>query len=329
MILSIIIPAYNSQEYIEQCLKSVQACPFEDMEYIIVNDGSTDGTLAICEKIQKEDKRCKVVTKENAGVSAARNTGIQKAQGKWIFFLDGDDYFTDFDWNALYKDNEETDFAAYSYITLFEDGKLKGEPFHIPEGKEVWKDYREVQRLMFASSKLNMCWGKLFLREIIEREGILFDENLSVGEDFKFVAQYFMHCSNPILINKPLIYYRQHGNSAMHRYSIVQRLEFTDILLKFSKDLVKQFQDRELENQMYVYYFRVLTNLLREFSGSVNGMAEHKKMYEDVFKWNCVKEIITNTKKEILPSFKKIEYQMCKKKSYFLLTLYFEIKRKL
>ena len=93
--VSIIIPAYNAEKYIEQCIDSIISQTYKNIEVIIVNDGSTDNTLAICEKYAKEDKRIKIVKKKNEGVSKARNDGIKIATGKYIMFIDSDDYIDD------------------------------------------------------------------------------------------------------------------------------------------------------------------------------------------------------------------------------------------
>src|SRR5690554_7984530 len=90
--ISVIIPVYNKAPYLEQCLNSVINQTYKNLEIIIIDDGSTDNSLEICEKYRKKDERIQLISQENQGVSVARNKGIQKASGEWIYFLDADDY---------------------------------------------------------------------------------------------------------------------------------------------------------------------------------------------------------------------------------------------
>ena len=122
MELSIIIPVYNAEKYIRECLDSV-ICKKYDCEVILVNDGSSDSSLTICEEYSRRDDRIKIVNKNNGGVSSARNAGLLQATGKYVMFLDADDYFTDdaFEYIDKYIKCDKYDFVAMSYSSLFED----------------------------------------------------------------------------------------------------------------------------------------------------------------------------------------------------------------
>jgi glycosyltransferase involved in cell wall biosynthesis len=115
--ISIIVPVYNTEKYLRRCLDSIVAQTFKDYECIIVDDGSTDGSAAICDEYEKKDSRFKVLHKENEGVSAARNVGIEYAEGEFITFVDSDDYLSSVYLRDLY-DNKEYDYVVGSFQTF-------------------------------------------------------------------------------------------------------------------------------------------------------------------------------------------------------------------
>lgn len=126
MLVSIIIPVYNVEPYLEQCLSSVAAQSFSDWECIVVDDGSTDGSGAICDLWAKRDSRFRIVHQENAGVSAARNRGLELAQGKWINFIDSDDW-VDTDYLKVMVDaaSEDTQLIVSGLKCHYTDGTTK------------------------------------------------------------------------------------------------------------------------------------------------------------------------------------------------------------
>lgn len=325
MDISIIVPVYNCETYLVQCLESIQQCNQFSMECILVNDGSTDNSLAICQKFQEKDSRFRVINKENEGVSVARNTGLQQATGTYIVFQDADDIFTTDAFFIMEKavKHPEIQMQVFSSITLFEDGREKREKFSFDA--EECGDMTVARELMYASSQFNSCWGKLFLREVIEAYSIKFPEDLSIGEDYVFVAEYFRHCESVYISQQPILYYRQHEKSAMKRFTMSERLEYTDILYGYNKRAVEELKDPILLQKMYNYYIRVLTNLFLSFSKgtSIPCLAVE---YKKAFQIPCVKEFVENASTKELPSYKKIECGMLKKQLFYLMAVYFKVK---
>lgn len=232
MDLSIIIPAYNAQDYIAACLRSVVTCSKEaiDIECIVVNDGSKDDTESIVKRYIQRDSRIKLVNKDNGGVSDTRNCGLEHACGRYIMFLDADDKFAEDAWEYIIPivHQEKYDFAAFSYYTWYENGKIV--PQDLPLEKETAEDIQLARTFMYASSDFNACWGKIFSKDIIEKNKICFRKDLPIGEDFLFVAEYFSHCNHIYMSKAKVLYYLQRAGSAMRRYTMEQRLEFTKIL---------------------------------------------------------------------------------------------------
>ena len=327
MKLSIIIPIFNAEKYLETCLDTVAECPMKNMECILVNDGSWDGSQNICERFVRSDSRFVLLQKENAGVSEARNTGIQNAKGEFILFLDADDYLDITKWELLEKlmNQNSYDFVAFSYYTLYRNGISKETLLPIKTSTEV--QLTKTYELMYADSCLNTCWGKLFRRDIIIQQSIVFDKSFPIGEDFLFVAEYIKFCRTPLLTKEMLIFYRQHGESAMHKYGFAERINFMSRLYFVNKQIVLSLKSPDLESKMYVYYFRVLTNLLSVFS-NLSDYETFKKELEETYRFECVNTILNKTKISMVPAYKLHEFFLMKSKKYKWIYKYFCMKGK-
>lgn len=326
MRLSIIIPIYNAEEYLEKSLKSVQSCNRDDIECIMVNDGSKDGSEVVCRKYAESDSRFLYVYKENGGVSSARNVGLMKARGEWVMFLDADDYLTEHAWEQIEKlyQQDMADYVAFSYLTLYEDGRTVEQPYSIKE--EVSTSMEIAKKLVYASSEMNTCWGKLFRRSMICEHHITFLEDLPIGEDYLFVAEYFGYCKSSLIINQPLLYYLQRPDSAMRKYNMTQRLGFMEQLYHYNLGEIRRLADQQLENDFYQYYFRVVTNLFYVYAKG-NSKKILKQIYREALQNQVVQEILIRVEsKRLSPIFKKLECFFMRKKWFELLALYFGCK---
>jgi glycosyltransferase involved in cell wall biosynthesis len=181
--------------------------PLKNMECILVNDGSTDRTVDICEQYLKEDSRFKLFTTNNGGVSTARNIGVKNANGEYLFFLDADDYLYEARYDKLIRALElDYDFYAFSYFTLYEDNSICEESFGIDSNYNT--DLNTVYYLLLASAKLNTCWGKLLKRNIIIQNSIKFPVDMKTGEDAVFIINYTKYIKTCCIENCGIQYYR-------------------------------------------------------------------------------------------------------------------------
>lgn len=223
MLISIIIPIYNAEKYLRQCLNSIISQAYQDWECILVDDGSSDGSPAICDEYAKKDSRFKVVHKSNEGVSAARNDGLEKAKGEWIYFCDADDrLYDEYSLEKLLKLTENADLAVASYIFLDEEGNIttknieKTRPFvGVLDGRTYIEEHLEPKKLI---GYMGYLWNKLFKREIIYSEQLHFASDLYYAEDFLFVLQYVSSekCHSISIDNQLKVYcYYQNAGSAM------------------------------------------------------------------------------------------------------------------
>jgi glycosyltransferase involved in cell wall biosynthesis len=216
-IVSIIVPVYNAEDYLGFCITSVLNQTFHDFELILVNDGSLDGSLAICDNYAALDKRIKVIDIHNGGVSNARNTGLQVASGEFIQFLDSDDYIEQEMTATLVEamENYQADLVVCGITNIqYQDdndpiiSNLNSAKF----GKECVYDHDRFMKL-FPDILLHACVlenvnNKLFRRELIVNNMIQFPKTLSYGEDFVLNLEYYAVSSKIVILPKQFLNYR-------------------------------------------------------------------------------------------------------------------------
>lgn len=199
--VSVIIPAYNAGPFIENCISSILSQSYNDFEIVVVNDGSTDNTLSLLEDMQKKDNRIKIISQKNSGVSAARNTGLQNATGKFVTFVDADDALLP---NALEimvsGIDDNTDFAVFSHNEV----KLRETP-HLEtparyKASEINDNFRSFDRVIWWP------WGKIFRRSVIENNNLQYDTSISFGEDHIFNLLFAKHMKGDFVVSDKAVY---------------------------------------------------------------------------------------------------------------------------
>ena len=196
--ISVIVPVYKAEAYITRCVDSILSQTFTDFELILVDDGSPDRSGIICDEYAQQDSRVRVIHKPNGGVSSARNTGLDSAYGRWITFVDSDDYVTECYLEHLFHPNY--DMCVSGHIHYVENTKqvlTKG-----LSTQTVSKlDSETFSELIEQNGKywLLFCWGRLYRRDILEQNSIRFDQSIKIGEDYIFFIQYLTYCQNILL----------------------------------------------------------------------------------------------------------------------------------
>ncbi|MGM9734829.1 MAG: glycosyltransferase family 2 protein [Candidatus Cryptobacteroides sp.] len=205
MRISIIIPVYNAQDYIESCLASIRAQDFLDYEVIAVDDGSTDTSGEICDRFASEDGRFKVLHRANGGVSSARNEGIDAAQGEYLMFVDSDDALLPGALKALSDAAGDYDFVLGGHIA--DDGKsastvvpARSERYPGGDMASFFEDNLTRNCVMLDSP-----WAKLFRRSTVGR--LRFNNDISYAEDKLFVFSFFALCGSAVTVQVPVYRY--------------------------------------------------------------------------------------------------------------------------
>lgn len=222
--ISIIIPVYNVEKYLDQCLESVLNQSHADFECILVNDGSTDNSGNICDKWAKKEPRIKVFHQENQGVSATRNYGIDKSQGEYIVFVDSDDW-VDIDYLETLME-EDSDLVISGDLIETLDGPIKK---NIPDEKRQIPISSKYLNEFSQLVESHLLFGPVFKRyktSIIKNNQIYFNKDLSCGEDLVFNFEYLKHVTNIYTIPKATYHYRRFESNTL---STIFRPDFWDI----------------------------------------------------------------------------------------------------
>ena len=195
--LSVILPAYNAEKYLEKAVRSVQSQTFSDWELILVNDGSRDGTPALCDRLAEGDSRVQVIHQENRGLSAARNAGMAAARGDYFAFLDADDYLAPAAYEKLFAalDADGADCAGCGYTVAYDDALGGTVLLPLSAGGHDAAEVRRAIVLPLLTDRLRegaftgMVWRFLFRRSVIEEYGLEFTD--AYLEDELFLIRYF------------------------------------------------------------------------------------------------------------------------------------------
>lgn len=210
--ISIIIPVYNAEDYMERCINSVIDQTYQDIEIILIDDGSNDRSGKICDKYQMIDNRVKVIHKENQGVSAARNTGIDIATGDFIGFVDADDYIEKDMYEYLYKiiNQNNADIAICNYDNVNDN-------FHSSLGSYmsknmIMKSSEAIENVLKTNGFKGYLWNKLFRVELLKnnQKYIRLDPDISICEDLLFVCKCISRSKT--IVYSPLIKYHYYNN---------------------------------------------------------------------------------------------------------------------
>lgn len=220
--ISVIIPVYNQEKYVGKCIRSVLGQSFLDFEIIIVNDGSTDKSLSICQKYAKKDARISIVNKENEGIAQARKDGFLKSKGDYICFLDSDDYLAKEALATLIKIATENtvELIIGKYDRVWDNWKFVNKKSMSYYDADRLIAQHEVMSFMMRSDKQNssaayVVWGRLIKKDVIQKamadNSLLFPPKNNRLEDMFFILSISPYLKNIWLTNQTIIHYRYGG----------------------------------------------------------------------------------------------------------------------
>ncbi len=270
-LISIIVPVYNVEKYLQECLDSVLAQTYKNLEIILIDDGSTDNCPQICDDYAAKDKRIKVIHQKNQGVSAARNAGLKMAKGEYIGFVDSDDYIKPDMYEYLYqlisKDNADMAMCNMCQTDTFRSSD------------PIEKDYLFISaKDIFNYSDWMLPVNKLYKSSIFYN--IRFQEGLSHGEDAYAIFKIIQKISFISLGKEAKYYYRQNNSSACHKFkpSHLKELQFMAEWIEYAKENnLKAFYTRELQrrNSHIARWFMQLINMSVQDKESINYLVSY------------------------------------------------------
>ncbi|MDR3063575.1 MAG: glycosyltransferase [Methanobrevibacter sp.] len=254
--VSVIFPIFNNSKYLDESLTSLINQNFKEFEIIVVNDGSTDNSLEITEKILSKTKiSYKIISQKNQGVSAARNLGLNSANGKYILFLDSDDKIDLNHINYLYNSikNNKTDFAFTNILKFNSEGDFirKKENYKILEENKIisTQDLIKLElemKIPFSFTQI------LYKTSILKENNLLFDEKHSYGEDTEFALKSLINGKNVAITNEFTYFYRIYPESTSSKKGL-QRFQIIAIF----EDLINYFKEYNLELEDLIKFNRI------------------------------------------------------------------------
>lgn len=252
--VSIIVPIYNSEKYLKECIESILSQKYEKFELILVNDGSTDNSLSICNKYSNIDKRVRIINLEHKGVCNARNAGILSATGKYICFVDSDDKIdSNFLQTLIFlKDKYNADIVEVDFKYLNDKKKSQ----RVRE-EQVYTPKQMIHRLYSKNGvRTVIIPNKLYKIELFKN--IKFEEHQN--EDEFIIHKLFFATKNKIVVsNEKLYYYRIHSRSRQRTFC-KEKLELLDVFserekyFKFDEELLKKNKIAKIDMILFLYY---------------------------------------------------------------------------
>lgn len=238
-IISVVVPAYNVEKYLKKCIKSLLNQTFQDFEILLIDDGSKDSTPVLCDKLALTDSRIKVYHKKNGGLSDARNYGLDRIRGKYVTFIDSDDFVSKFYLEELYKliTNKNVQISMLAFQILRENEKPT---YNENISRTILTSEKAIKKMFLRQGASHSSCGKLFISELWK------DIRFPVGQNYEDYATTYHVFSNAKYIgysDAKLYYYIQHENSIMHQKCSEKTLSVLDI-----SDNVTDFIKKTLPN---------------------------------------------------------------------------------
>jgi len=328
--ISIVVPVYNVPSiYLKKCILSLIGQTFPNIEIIIVDDGSTDESGKICDDFSKRDKRINVFHTKNNGLSSARNYGVSKSKGKWIVFVDGDDYMEPNSFGKIFNEKNNIEFAEIVIFGSFRDNNNRHTRLEICSGfgfdKMLNKDELielKKENLKFSS---NLCpaFGKLYLKDFLTKNNLYFNDELRQGsEDIEFSYRLFDCVQKVVFINEYLYNY-------VYNYKSISSLstDYNNDCVLFGFSLIKDQIVKDVENDYLIEAFNnrmIYVIITIVVSGIFHPLNKDKyKVKKNKLNILLEKKIVKDTMKfanfKNIDISRKITYFLIKYRIYFLL----------
>lgn len=266
--ISVIVPIYNAEKYLKTCLESLIGQTYENLDILLIDDGSTDNSLAICRDYQDKKQNVRVIHQENRGLVFSRKLGMKHAVGDYVTFVDADDYLETNTYEVIVHKLEEyePDILAYEMIEECQ-GKQLVKHNHFEEKLYCRDSIKSeiIPRMLcdntfFEFGIIPNIWCKVFKRNFLENTKVFVSENVSFGEDVDFGFQYMAQANSLYVLSKPLYHYCKHSDSMVGRTIAEESIQALEM------DLTKGFMQAgvwdEMQGQMkdYMKFVRLLKN---------------------------------------------------------------------
>ena len=279
--LSVVIPIYNSEDYLEKCLKSIEGQTYIDFEVLMINDGSTDNSKECALKFSSRDNRFKYYEIINSGVSTARNYGINYAIGEYLTFVDSDDFLESNHFQLFMEEIEKYDLVVGGYKVV----GVQSPEIRKHSEKVIFTRKEIINGILAELSIFSFPWNKVFRKDIIENKQISFRTDIHFGEDLVFDIEYAMNVDSVLVLDNDSYNYVQHEDSVSSKID--------------SRKLTKRMTDIDA----MIYTINILGN---EYFNEMNFLKERiaregLKYWYLGGKYHISREILDDYRKKINP----------------------------
>ncbi|MCI6652050.1 MAG: glycosyltransferase [Ruminococcus sp.] len=269
-LVSIIVPVYNVSEYLDRCIESIVNQTYRDIEVVLIDDGSTDNCPQMCDEWAEKDSRIRVIHKSNAGVSVARNLGIQKATGEYITFVDSDDYVYP-EYCSKLVQLMETEKADLTHCRcVWEEKNMKPVP-----------DFYNITSKNFSDCGCSWTvWCNMFKTDIIRKNDLKFREDIASGEDTLFVLEYFVVSEKAVGTSEKLYFYEQ-GSLGLLRQDYSERRHSVLTAMELCAEISKDIDSMLYEDYMISLASKAMELFFLLNSSQINKKKGDKKKYKE------------------------------------------------
>ena len=293
--VTVVIPVYNTKKYLPECVLSVKEQTYRNVEILLVDDGSTDGSSALCDELAKSDGRIRVIHKENGGAATARNLGIDEAAGEYIMFLDSDDWLdTDaIEYLCRFADENKTDVLRFNYVREFEGKSLVKPNTFLEERLYIQDECKTVCRQLLglcgeelrhpeSMNFLASCGFNLYRTDLLRELGTRFIPIKDIGSfvDGLFNFSVFLHVKRFAFVNRPFYHYRKTNEGAAtanYRKNYVPRQ-----LVLFEKIKEQILLRGEWEYFAPAYYNRISLSTMEIAFNAMRNKAGFSERYREI-----------------------------------------------
>lgn len=313
MKVSIIVPVYNSQKYISECINSIKKQKFEDWELILINDGSTDLSREICEEFTKEDQRIRLINQPNRGVSNARNRGIEESKGDFLFFVDSDDYIHPSLLELLYKEAlvNNADIVRFGF-KVTNDRNLNSKPL---DKIEIFEGKDDVG-LFFLKKRIESVWSSLYSKKIIGDNRF---SSLKTSEDLEFNNRVYGQAEKVIYNRSKLYYYYYNEESLSKGEYNDNKLSYIQVRKHILEEYILEQKKKHISISKSLLVRAYMASLLRITRYGISEKMNEKQIVKEyrkylrrnMFRMIFSKYIPISRKISIIPIM--INYKLSKK----------------
>lgn len=299
--ISIIIPIYNVSRYLNKCIQSIVNQSYKDFECILIDDGSSDGSEIICDQWEQKDSRIKVIHQSNQGVSKARNRGIVEAQGKYIIFIDSDDWIDPNYLNELFQPIEKynLDLVVCGLQQHYIDGTSQNYSYKtgiIKIEKQFTNEFTDINKQFLLFGPVI----KLYRKSIIQKHNIHFPPEYTYGEDLLFNYSYLEYVKAIYIVDQCLYHYRIIGSGTLSSIKRINQLEIDYVQWKTLRDF---FYRKNLWNHYSISY--LYHRLWWCMYDAILSFPERLKGKSINYKLQYIKQIVNITEVKQLPQYIK------------------------